>query len=1157
VTDNNEIDRLATIAPFEDFAVDLTERFRSTPTNITSLLAGPESLRRSIVWCLEHSVTRPTGRDAYRERVRANRVAIATAGLCSDDQVFADHLIEFNDTVHRSLLADIPAQRPHLFVDALPAAGKSTIMLGLLTASDVVVTPTNHLADKWRRDLRAAGKTSTRVFTQHQLLLDPVVGTRLLLIDEAPLFEVAHINALARFASRTVCIGDSSQIRGFHLRPSIMNWAFGSGDAKFYIRAPFSLGLPAPVLRIGQRLGFVPQDAITYNRSGRLEVISANAPDLTPDPDSQNICFNRRYRDLNTITAHESQGSRYRLVQIRCRADEAHFFPYSGHFWTALTRSTGETRLALSTAAYSSLRSGISYVAGTQYSDLASVDSFNCNPPTHLLIDDERCLRGELSASLARYTRALESPLFSTRISDADSGLVNPVPTNIRLPVSTVSAALRTINGNFEEISYFNATDELSLAYGPAKNFVSLKPDLLHPQQKTTSVLALAGVPFIASDSKTELHTIAVRYLTNAPPKIDDPLTLANRLVDAFHRAYVSSAVTSYSPLSPASAYDGWLKKRSNLVFRPSYDCFAEARLTTTYVSFLKPQCKAKNELGYSLTIEKGQTIAASSEQYNSIMCGYGRELTQALQQVLDDDVILDIGLTETDFAARVAHHQFYAEDNTQIDLTSQDTTHNEAFVLALITMLRLYTSITPEHERLLLAMRSQFTVKARNFFTEQGVTYSQNYTLPSGDPFTLIANCLHEAMGTAFVFDLRSSTRGPCVIKGDDQYYKLRLHIAPIHANRMAELGIKMKIVHGLPPFIVGRFILPDNSVTYDPIKVAAKYSIKSYDPQHYATYCRAIADQLAPQNYQQREWTIQYAALHHPHMPIEDIETLYTFAHALTHLDNFLAFQNPASVARYSVISSSTDCARTALKVLGVAAHLLPPRTLATGTQVAASCRAGHIPYRYINARLSVATLTAFALEHPDHLIFDNNHAVTYAAARPTGIPLLVDRVFSNIPSPISENAPSTDHLLLPCPTSASVPALAASWPITRSPSTSETVRASRNTPPPSPLLLSSAQRAALLCAAPQPSTTTSITVGSVTKLRLQKLTSSTPKPVALCTRELSAHSISPRPSTPLTASASNLKAPSSPDAPPNLPSGTRVRSRAGRSSGQSTST
>lgn len=976
VTEQTDLDRNATIQPFELIGRGISEDALLVRPTVPSLgktaIAGPHSLYRSIASGIinRYAITKEQGARC----AHLVKSAVRDTTTRPTEQFRANHTVSEQaadrNTRIRDFISRAEVRVLDVSVDGLPASGKSSLVRDFLCDDDLIITPTNQLKDDWKAKLQGC---RARVMTFDAAILSGR-KYRMVVIDELYIFEAQYINAFANLGRVVVGLGDKRQIASFHLRNSALFHPFDQSMSRLHILAPYSLGLPAPVLALGIALGLAPLGSITANGAGKLSVyVDAAYPTDLASAENCNIVFNRGNLAKEWITAHESQGSRPKTANVYLHPDEEHFVPATGHFWTAITRATEHTHLFLTTRLLHVVLNAVYHVDGRDtYRVLAQIEAIAATFPHNQISVTSPGYATAIISARDNATEAASTYITATAYTESYLECISPAVFHV--DVEVLNSSLVKINDNFERTQYVDVVDLVDMELpGEPTVRAQFQLDLQAAQARTTSILNPAGVPFHASDTKTELFTISTRYLCNAPFSDPDPQGTASEMVRDFLVAYVDPLKTDLVPLDRASTFHDWLASRLPGTFRPAMEEFLETRFSLSFSSFLKSHAKAKNSSGFGQTIEKGQTIAAGSQQYNSRYTTLCRQLTSTLQQVLFDDVVLDVGFSDHDFQSRCNQLQLYEVDNTQIDLSSQDSTHRESHVLAFIQLLALFTDATEDECQFYYNMRRSYTVRAKSYDTSNSIVYECNWVLPSGDPFTLLANCIHEATSTAFVFKLKPRTRGKCYIKGDDQYYSKLLHMDLLSEIRRRRIGVIFKFEYSMPPFAAGRFITPDNRAFHDPIKHAAKYSVKNLAPERYSEYAKAYADLFPPVADYVKAYLELAALAHHPSLDSQDVSVLFNFAYSLWNYDFLVSFQKPQARQPLKMIDTPTNCAVNCCKAAG---YPVPPPQIGF-LQLEEFCRDHEIPYRSLPF-LSVPELRFISYRHPNVLIFSSRHAL-----------------------------------------------------------------------------------------------------------------------------------------------------------------------------------
>lgn len=164
-------------------------------------------------------------------------------------------------------------------------------------------------------------------------------------------------------------------------------------------------------------------------------------------------------------------------------------------------------------------------------------------------------------------------------------------------------------------------------------------------------------------------------------------------------------------------------------------------------------------------------------------------------------------------------------ESNVQVDITRQDSSHTKVTLMVMLLLMEWVGLPVWMVEEYALR-RSEYRFRSMAPYLYSG---HLNYNLPSGDPFTLIANIIHQATVLLERFRLDCTKTGRVlIIKGDDgtasgEMFPLRRGVV-IQSCRQ----VKLKIATGLPPYHAGRLILEDD-VAYDVVRLFLKHFARS----------------------------------------------------------------------------------------------------------------------------------------------------------------------------------------------------------------------------------------------------------------------------------------------------------------------------------------
>jgi hypothetical protein len=279
---------------------------------------------------------------------------------------------------------------------------------------------------------------------------------------------------------------------------------------------------------------------------------------------------------------------------------------------------------------------------------------------------------------------------------------------------------------------------------------------------------------------------------------------------------------------------DAWLDTRSSAYLHKLYeanDAYLEAGHTTSHSAFLKTQDKVKPEPGFSATLTHGQTVIASSETYNARMGPAARNAAERIKDRLLPNVIMDVGYSDRELGRIIRETGIgreMLESNVQVDITRQDSSHTSVTLCVMLLVLE-YVGVEQWVIDEYAERRSYYRFRSMAPYLYSGHLC---YNLPSGDPFTLLANILHQATILVERFKLDCKTAGRALlIKGDDgtasgKMFKLRT--GPVIPSCRS---VKLKIFTDLPPYHAGRLILEDD-VAYDFVRLFLKHFARNYNP-------------------------------------------------------------------------------------------------------------------------------------------------------------------------------------------------------------------------------------------------------------------------------------------------------------------------------------
>jgi len=415
----------------------------------------------------------------------------------------------------------------------------------------------------------------------------------------------------------------------------------------------------------------------------------------------------------------------------------------------------------------------------------------------------------------------------------------------------------------------------------------------------------------VSGSSFESLRNFCLRNLTPAQKKFVSPVEVANAgiMIKRFVDCYVESPTFEMSEDSISS----WLRRRTPTFLESIDERFGESRRTTTFVSFLKTQVKCKPVPGFAGTIQYGQQIVANDPSYSACFLDAQTKAFRRCSEILRSTCIIDCGYSDDELARAVRQWGVDFTQNTQIDVSRQDSQHTGAQVLAFAWFLK-QLGIDEEIIELYVLMRSYYAVRSLQPGAFSG---SIAWSLPSGDPFTLLANCYMMLVTVASRFTTASVAKSHVLQKGDD--WLSNGHLVARDALTVLCAPTVLKIAVDTVPYHAGRLWLTDHFVA-DPVRSFCRHFARlrdesvSIDELHRSYVSRQVA--MSEEDVR----VVFYAVkMMYPFYSNEDIDVIFRTAAMLR---DFEFFKRTATCGRDSprIFDAPSDCALSVVRKLGI---------------------------------------------------------------------------------------------------------------------------------------------------------------------------------------------------------------------------------------------
>lgn len=940
--------------PTEDMLMQAAEFDVPAPdAGITAVLRGLLTLPRAA-----SPLRRPVG-----------RVVIPPA----TPAVLVDHIREFcRDDRTRG-----PIAWPQVTLGGFAGCAKSTALIQYCERYDVqnvgVVVPSRALAQAWQQRLGARG----RVRTQHRLP-PRAVRHRLIIIDECFSYDTHTLFGWLAYAhsvhAPVVLLGDMHQrVMDDPAQPlrdhpvfthkrlemcvsnSVAHDAFVAALRWLppcHYRDLYQTRCPRPIsivlVELPNNIG-VALDANIYLRLHQ----HALAPALPPN--------------VQALSIGQSVGLREQSVALFTALSNAQNLWLAGHqaaMFIALTRHTHMLFHAASAAEQELFYPGV-HTEILPMVDGRDVPAFSADvvlrpsvfAPGVADLTMRSCFPAEGVNAVFDATYAITRDVDEEHVAD------EPLPSDVLIDEVQGVIFKRT---NFDLFKDHEHAVDFSCAR-PRRLISASAPGALVTRSDVRSSLHEAhkmGDVQVSSSAFESLRNVALRTLTPAQSaRISGAdLVEAAVLIQRFRRCYLAPSTI----MEGDSHIEKWLRKRTGAFVSDCDGVWGEDRASVTFKSFLKTQVKVKPAPGYPAQLNYGQQITANSATYSALFAEAQGKFFARMRDIMRGGAIIDCGFSDEELARLLRERAADFSVNTQLDISRQDASHSAAHVLLLAWLLE-YAGVEPDTVALYVQMRSYFRLRS----LEPGLfTGAVAWGLPSGDPMTLMANCVMMLGVVAGRYDNEHLRRCNLVQKGDDFLCEGKLGALPAHLHVSARVEIKR--VDGAVAYHAGRFWLGDHFVA-DPVRVFCRHFARLRDDnvpvaELYQSYVSRSVDLSGSD-----ERVLQYALpLMYVDVDLEDVDVMLRTCAALKSWAFFeatcLSTMNPKRV-----YEAPTDCLRSILRRLRVpvSSKQFAAARGATQSEAVALLRSLHIPARAVDDFAGVVTRGYGVLVSPTHAV------------------------------------------------------------------------------------------------------------------------------------------------------------------------------------------
>jgi hypothetical protein len=397
--------------------------------------------------------------------------------------------------------------------------------------------------------------------------------------------------------------------------------------------------------------------------------------------------------------------------------------------------------------------------------------------------------------------------------------------------------------------------------------------------------------------------------------KIDENiLREAVKMHERFRECYYNTSCTIFPD---ADLSLNWLKTRlsSNVAQLYAGEPFLESSRSLLVDAEFKTQSKAKAKPGFAATLPYGQSILANSKNFNAFFSREQQKLYLNGQKLMRPGVFIDYGMTDDELSDSI-RSLGYAEKmagplNLQADLSKQDSSHNAYFCAQFLLFCR-DCGFDEDFCNFYLHYSSRYKFVSRG---EDAVAGFNCFNLGSGDPFTLIRNCVMEMMVIAMTFT--AANTGILVEKGDDVHGVFDHYGNHKMVNHRAMNGVTLTFEIGSVGYHAGRF---HSGYRYlvDPARAFLKHLTRLNDQsvtvkELYSSFLSRATDY----DETEVEFLLRAIPLHYDFFDQSDASAIINFILGLREYKNFVKSQTPPP-GHVVVVDAKRDCLSNCVRLV-----------------------------------------------------------------------------------------------------------------------------------------------------------------------------------------------------------------------------------------------
>lgn len=391
---------------------------------------------------------------------------------------------------------------------------------------------------------------------------------------------------------------------------------------------------------------------------------------------------------------------------------------------------------------------------------------------------------------------------------------------------------------------------------------------------------------------------------------IQEGVQIYRRFVECFYAddSTVFNVESAYSWLADATA--------SNVSAIAASNPLGELAATLQSDAEFKTQTKAKAQPGFAATLPYGQSIIATQKIMNARFAGCQPGMYLNLKNLLRTGVILDYGMSDDELSNNLLKlgvaHLMNGESNFQADVSRQDSSHTMALLLA-FTLIMRDTGASEEDANFYLEYCRLYVIKSRG---ADNIRAAISANLGSGDPFTLIRNCV---MMLCVIACLYADAKTMILVQKGDDLHGILESFRRYYLDQLPSIrNVKLTTDIGAAGYHAGRF---HNGTRYlvDPVRAFYKHFTRlSAEQNSEAELYNSFISRATNYSDDEVDFLIAACQNHYPYLSGSTVHMMINTIVSMRNRPTFSKYCKLKLKTHYIAVDTQKDCVVQCLRIL-----------------------------------------------------------------------------------------------------------------------------------------------------------------------------------------------------------------------------------------------